>query len=80
MGGVKSIDNPTNVNSNSNGNGNGNSNSPRSQAIRGSFIKLTKDLFNLNLPSITSIGDSTSGSDNDLAARLQQYRCFKVNK
>ena len=31
-------------------------------------------------PSITSIGDSTSGSDNDLAARLQQYRCFKVNK
>jgi len=46
--------------------------SPRSQAIRGSFIKLTKDLSSLDLPMVDS--NSNSNSDNDLAARLQRLK------
>ena len=69
--------NTTNVNSNINSNSNSNGNSsPRSQAIRGSLMKLTKDLSNLDLPSI-AVGDSNSNSnsnDNDLAARLQRLK------
>jgi len=42
--------------------------SPRSQIIRGSFAKLTADLSNLDLPVVQT------GSDNDLAARLQRLK------
>jgi hypothetical protein len=45
--------------------------SPRSQIIRGSFAKLTADLSNLDLPVVQG---GKSGSDNDLAARLQRLK------